>query len=218
MYHPRIIERTLDGFANKYGWRPHPHTIGEVEEFVSLVGSILTTRTNTRDTFYSFRDGLRLNQNKRDYIRRWVINEQFYCFADASYFQTRYAYICGVGDDIFRYTPRDSQTIFHRIVAEFDLQQVAIELFVLKARQLGVSTEVALKFLHRILFRSNTRAVMASVQQKQSDLLNRILDTCWNRLPFWLVPPKTVVKTSTPEWANGSIMSIQSGSQSMGIA
>jgi intein/homing endonuclease len=174
--------------------------------------------SNSVNKYFNIKDGVRLTQRRRDEITRWVENEQFMCFSSAEYFLTRYAWICGVGEEVFRYDPRDSQKIFHSIIAEFDEKQVAIELFILKARQLGVSTAVAVYFLHRILFRIHTRAVMASVQQKQSDLIGRIQDTCWNRLPFWLPPAKTVMKTSTPEWANGSILSIQSGSQAFGIA
>lgn len=218
MYSNRVIEKTLDGFAAKNGWRPEPHSIEEVEEFIAYVDSIIDVDSNSVNRYYDIKPGVRLTQARRDWVRRWIKNEQFMCFASAEYFTTRYAWICGVGEEIFRYVPRDSQKIFHSIISEFDDQQVAIELFILKARQLGFSTAVAVYFLHRILFRVHTRAVMASVQQKQSDLIGRIQDTCWNRLPFWLPPPKTVMKTSTPEWANGSILSIQSGSQAFGIA
>lgn len=218
MYSTRVIETTLDGFARKNGWRPEPHSIAEVEEFTAYIDSIIEVDSNSVNKYYDIRSGVRLTQNMRDWIRRWIENEQFMCFADAAYFMSRYAFICGVGEEVFRYEPRDSQKIFHSIIAEFDDLQVAIELFILKARQLGFSTAVAVYFLHRILFRVHTRAVMASVQQKQSDLIGRIQETCWKRLPFWLPPPKTVLKTSTPEWANGSILSIQSGSQAFGIA
>jgi hypothetical protein len=146
-----------------------------------------------------------------------VINEQMMCFASAEYFVTRYGHIL-VNEDVIRFTYRDAQRIFHAILAEFDDLQVAIQLFVLKCRQLGVSTVVALYFLHRILFRTNTRAYMASVKQEQSDKLARMLDVAWKKLPFWLVPAQTVLKTSEPEWANGSTLSVQSGSKSVGIA
>lgn len=218
MYSQRVIDQTLDDFAEREGWRPFEHTVAEVEEFNELIDSIMDIDSNSVSRFYSIKSGVRLTQNKRDYIRRFIQNEQFYCFADALYFLTRYAYFCTVGDEIFRYEPRDSQKILHTILAEHDDLQVAIELFILKARQLGFSTAIALYFLHRILFRPNTRAVMASVQQKQSDLIGRIQETCWKKLPFWLPPPKTKLKTTAPEWANGSILSIQSGSQAFGIA
>src|SRR5690348_359430 len=140
------------------------------------------------------------------------------CFSDANYWKTHYGFICNEAGDIMRYVPRKSQEVFHRILEPFDEQQIAIELFVMKSRQVGISTEVALDFEHRVLFIPNTQAVMASVKAQQSELLGRIMQVCWERQPWWLVPRQTVTKSSTPEWENGSIMSMQSGSQAMGIA
>lgn len=218
MYSQRVIEATLDGFARKNGWRPEPHSIAEVEEFIAYINSIIDVDANSVNRYFNIKSGVRLTKARQDWISRWIVNEQFMCFSDAMYFLTRYAFICGVGEEVFRYDPRDSQKILHSILAEHDDLQVAIELFILKARQLGFSTAIAAYFVHRILFRINTRAVMASVQQKQSDLIGRIQDTIWNRLPFWLPPAKTGMKANSPEWSNGSILSIQSGSQAFGIA
>lgn len=83
----------------------------------------------------------------------------------------------------------------------------------LKARQLGITTKTALKFIHRLMFIPNTQAIMASVQKERSELIRRILDTAFNRSPWWLVP-RRVSKNS---FDNGSILSIQSGSQAMGL-
>ena len=93
-------------------------------------------------------------------------------------------------------------------------------IFVLKARQVGISTLTAMFFLHRILFRSNTHAIMpASAQVEQSTKLNMIIDTAWDRLPFWLLRRlKIGLKAKEPRWDNGSALSIQAGSQTVGIA
>lgn len=218
MYSPRIIEKTLEDYAKKNGWMPVRHTVAEVDEFNEYINSIVDADGNSTTKWFNFKDGVRLTQNRKNEIRRWILNEQYMCFADADYFATRYAYICGVGEEVFRVQWRDSQKVFMSILAEFDDQQIAIEIFFLKARQLGISTAVAVLFMHRVLFRTNTRAVMASVKQKQSDLLARIQNTVYDRLPFWLPPAKTKTKDSAPEWANDSILSIQSGSQAFGIA
>ena len=84
----------------------------------------------------------------------------------------------------------------------------------LKARQLGVTTKTVLKFLHRMLFVPHTQAVMASVQAEKSELISRIHDTVYNRSPWWLVPRRLPKRS----FANGSILSIQSGMQATGIA
>lgn len=500
MYSERIVNKVLDGFAAKHGWRPVAHTEDEVTEFIEYVNSLLDISSNSTRTFFDIKDGLRLTQARRDWIRQRVKNEQAMCFASAEYFASRYAHIL-VEEEVIKFSYRDAQRVFHSILAQFDDIQIAIQLFVLKClhpatrvltadlrwvaignlkvgdelvavdekstpeqdygrnaerwkarsngtfkpkqrhewskerkmrtckvearwekydecvritfedgrtitsglehpflgrsrtvgnvewrkagelkvgdhvrwvtqtwgeanfedgwfggftdgeghlgtkragvevnvaqrenvalerariylrsrgytfgeewdtrkngetskfgndpvaklrvsrmdelfrligqtrpsrfidqrwwegrsmpgkksgigwgkvvsvellprqrlvdiqtstgtfiaegfvshncRQLGVSTVVALYFLHRILFRINTRAYMASVKQEQSDKLAKMLDICWSKLPFWLVPPKTVLKTNEPEWSNGSSLSVQSGSKSVGIA
>lgn len=83
----------------------------------------------------------------------------------------------------------------------------------LKARQLGITTKVALKFIHRLMFIPNTQAIMASVQKERSELIKRIMDTAYHRCPWWLVP--TIIGKN--RYDNGSILSIQSGSQAMGL-
>ena len=54
---------------------------------------------------------------------------------------------------------------------------------------------------------------MASVKDKSSQLIGRILNTVYNECPWWLVPVKL------PKWTfdNGSVLSIQSGMQSYWI-
>jgi hypothetical protein len=218
VYSPRVINSVLDDFEAREGWRPEEHSIAEVEEFSEYLGSIIKIERNERSRFIDFIPGLKLTQRRKAEIQRWVQNEQFLCFANASYFKTRYAHVCNEAGDIFRYKPRKSQEVFSKVLEEFDDLQVAIEIFVLKFRQGGISTEVALDFLHRLLFVPNSRAVQASVNQQTSDLLSLILQTCIDRIPFWLPPMQTSTKAGAWQWANGSIMSIQSGSQAMGIA
>ena len=140
------------------------------------------------------------------------------CFADASYFVTRYARIRDVKERIVRVEYRKAQKLFHQLLAKYDDRQVAIQLFILKARQVGISTVVAMYFLHRVLFRTNVHAIMASAQIPQSDKLAKMVWTTWEKLPFWLPPPQTVLKEREPVWANGGAMSIQAGSQDVGIA
>jgi hypothetical protein len=218
MYSPIIIERTLDQFEAENGWRPVRHSLGQVEEFCAYIDSLMNVERGDSRTWYAIKAGTRITSQRRAEIQRWIENEQFLCFADANYWKTRYGWLCNEQSDVMRYVPRKSQQVFHQILQFFDESQVAIELFVMKSRQVGVSTEVALDFLQRILFIPHTQAVMASVKGTQSDLLARMLEVCWERQPFWLIPGRTSTKASMPQWANGSILSIQSGSQAMGIA
>jgi hypothetical protein len=52
--------------------------------------------------------------------------------------------VCDEKARYFKFTNRKSQEVFDNVIAEDDAQ-VAIELLVLKARQLGITTKTALK-------------------------------------------------------------------------
>jgi hypothetical protein len=191
---------------------PTPHSFDQVEEFKKYVDSLVKVETNSRSSYISV--VRTITEKRRQEIRRWIENEQALCALDSEYFESRYAYVCNEGGEIYKFKNRKSQEIFDSVVADFDERQVAIRLLVLKARQVGITTKTALKFLHRMLFIPHTQAVMASVQAEKSELIRRILEIAYNRCPWWLVPPRK------PKGAydNGSVLSIQSGMQATGIA
>lgn len=218
MYSLKVINKVIDGFEAINGWRPERHSVAQVEEFDRYISSLIQIERTQSSRYIDFKPGLRLTETRKAQIKRWVENEQFLCFADCAYWETRYGWICDDKNNIFRYSPRKSQQIFDSVLAEFDEQQVAIELFCVKSRQVGISTDTVMKFHHRVQFIPNTQAVMASARAEQSDLLGRMGEVCRERQPFWLVPPLISTKSTQPRWRNGSIMSMQSGSQAMGIA
>lgn len=212
MYSEKIIIQNLDKFAAREGWMPTPHTFAQVEEFKHYIDSIVKIESNSRSSYISL--VRTITEKRRKEIWRWIENEQVMCALDSNYFDDCYAYVCNEGGEIFKFKNRKSQEIFDAVIADFDEQQVAIRLLILKARQVGITTKTALKFLQRMLFIPHTQAVMASVQSDKSELIGRILDIAYNQCPWWLVPRRL------PKGAfdNGSVLSIQSGMQATGIA
>lgn len=224
MYSEAVTERVLQDFTRREGWRPEPHSISEIDDFCEYVDDIVDiekTKT-TRNYFWNLKskrlNGKAPTAKRIDWMRRWRINEKFLCFASAEYFVTRYARIRNVKEQIIRIEYRKAQMLFHTLLAGYDDRQVAIQLYCLKARQVGISTIVAMYFLHRILFRTNVHAIMASAQVEQSNKLAKMIWTTWEKLPFWLPPAQTILKEKEPMWANGGALSIQAGSQDVGIA
>lgn len=205
-------------YARRDKWMPTPHTVAEVDEFVAYIESITGVVRNQAGSRYSWKDDKAPKASELKRIARFVENENKMCFADAAYFATRYGRIRDAGERIIHFDFRVAQKIFLAALAECDNLQVAIQLFILKARQLGISTVVALFFLHRILFRSNTYAIMASVSIPQSEKLASMIDTTVSRLPFWLGSGKKTIKAKEPRWYNGSLLSVQAGNQEVGIA
>lgn len=216
MYAQSVILGKLSEFEKKNGWMPEYHSLAWVEEFKAYIASITSIDANTRNSYIDIT--AKLTKERADWIRRQVQNEQVLCTIDASYWETRYAYITDNASNIYKFQNRKSQEVFDSIIAQFDEDEVAIELLILKARQLGVSTKVALKFLHRLLFLANTQAVMASINADKSELLGRMIQVCLDRLPWWLIPRVTTDRIRLTQFDNGSILAVQSGSQATGIA
>lgn len=216
MYSPKIIHRNIDNFAAREGWCPVEHSVGEIEDFKDYISKITKTDRTGRNIRVQL--NREITQRRADEIRRFIENEQVLCMYNSFYFEDRYAFVCDEKGDIFKFTNRKSQEVMDNVVAEDDERQVAKEYLVLKARQLGITTKTALKFLGRLLFVPNTQAVMGSVDEKKSELISRIMETCISNLPWWLIPGRTTDRIKMIGFQNGSILSVQSGNQATGIA
>jgi hypothetical protein len=212
MYSEEIVERNLREFRDREGWCPKRHTYEEVREFTAYIDSLTKVESNTKSSYISVVKSI-TSSRQRD-IARWIENEQAMCGLDSSYWEKNYAWVCDEKGQIFKFANRKSQDVFDAIISDFDLLGVSIELLILKARQVGISTKTALKFIHRLMFLPHTQAVMASVMKEKSELIGRILDTAYNRSPWWLVPRRMPKRS----FDNGSILSIQSGMQATGLA
>lgn len=219
MYSDAIVQKTMRAFAMKNGCEPQLHTVAECDEMVEVINKyadVSKSKTGARSYFW-WKDDKSPSPATVQRIKRWVANERFMCFASAEYFVTRYGKIRAANTQLVHFQFRIAQQIFFHFLAECDDKQIAIQLFILKARQLGISTVTALFFLHRILYVANTFAIMASVQAQQSQKLKSMLDVCQDNLPFWLRVPQSSVKVTEPRWTNGSRLSVQGGSQEVGI-
>jgi hypothetical protein len=219
MYSEAVIERTISDFSRRNGWRPEFHSVEECDYRAAQIEKLMDvsrSKTGIRQDWF-WRDDKSPSKATLAWLKRWVQNERFLCFASAEYFVTRYAYIRAANTQLIHFDFRLAQRIFLAFLAQCDDQQVAIQLFILKARQLGVSTVTALFFLHRILYTANTYAIMASVQIPQSQKLKNMIDTCQDKLPLWLRVSQSSIKASEPRWTNGSLLSVQAGAQEVGI-
>jgi hypothetical protein len=214
MYSKKIIEWNLDEFAAREGWYPRYHTYDEVREFSAYIDSLVKIESNSKSSYISFNPEKKISASRQKEVADWILNEQALCGLDSGYWERNYAWVCDEKGQIFKFQNRKSQEVFDAIIGEFDELQVSIELLILKARQVGISTKTAMKFIHRLMFVPHTQAVMASVIKEKSQLIGRILDTAYNRSPWWLVPRRMPKRS----FDNGSILSVQSGMQPTGLA
>ena len=214
MYAQTRILESLQGWKDKHGWMPEYHSVDDVVRFNRRMESVFAV-----EQLGGHRMTVEPKRTLSRQEKRWILNELALCWADANYWLTRYAIVVDETNNVFPYVPRKSQDAFVSVIAEFDRKQVAIELLCLKARQQGISTVTALLFLHRLLFIPRVQAIMASCLEEKSYLVQRMMNTCIDKLPFWMVPNvKSFRQGGILEFHSGSILSIQSGAQKTGIA
>jgi hypothetical protein len=207
MYSERRILEKLDRFTKKYGWTPVRHSIEEVEKVNAY---FKTLNTIGKDGAAYFDD-----EQWTPRLKEWVQNERAMCAIDCEYFLTRY-YFIAADNEIKRFTFRSGQRAFYRVVQELESDGVSIEIQVLKARQLGISTLVEGMMCHRALFVPGVKCAIASANDQKTYVMMGMMYTAMEHLPWWLPPTQTKDKRSGAailEFAHvGTQVVVQSGS------
>lgn len=219
MFHPRIIENTLEQWSRQPGnFTPEYHTLLEAERITAHFNSLIEIDEN--GALRSLRNP---EKNWRETLdpeeMRVIRNERILCRADFGYFVSRYGWIKNEEDRVVRMNPWISQQIFLSILAEMQADQLALMLIILKARQLGLSRVISLILLHSVVFSAHTNAFLASSTEDKTGLLFDMLDFVLERLPFWMRPGEKFRRENKfLELVNGSALTLQHGQQTTGIA
>lgn len=130
MYAPDRIAEKLELASRHLGFTPEYHSVEEVEKF---------NRWLNEDAMEWNADGERtLRRSLHDWEVRWMQNERTLSMCDAAYWMTRYAYLKDEANIIRRFSFRIPQRIYFDIIADLESKYSAIELQILKARQLGM--------------------------------------------------------------------------------
>lgn len=188
MYSEKKTRQNLKKFEKEKGVTLVAHSESEVDEFKEYVNSITHMESNSRRAYVTLSENL--SKERQEYIRKWVENEQMMCAIDASYFESRYAYIRSETGGMKKFKNRPSQEIIDRIFAEHEEKGIATELIIGKTRQQGLTAKILLKFMHRALFYPNTSIVIGTVSNDIGFLSSSTWDTIYNSLPWWIVPTK----------------------------
>lgn len=157
----------------------------------------------------------------------FIRNERFLCKNDFEYWSSRYCWIKNEEDRVVRFIPWPSQKIYLSILAEHDLERIAIMLQILKARQLGISRLNNLAGLHRVVFYPNLNSVLASSTPDKTRKLAEMFLFPFHRLPWWMTPGVSYIQTGdirvpgslvdfVPKWGSG--VDLQHGTQMSGLA
>jgi hypothetical protein len=161
-------------------------------------------------------------QNLSTEESRWMLNEQLLVMCDAAYAITRYGWVTSEEGVITRFKFRMAQQLLFNVIADLENCDAAIEIMILKARQLGMTTVVELLILFRIIFSNGVNAIIASADRQKSKMMAKKLLMGYDMLPVWLRPQFTSrVETENGELTFGQLNSgvyVQHGNQMSGIA
>jgi len=203
----------------------HPDVIAESQDRVErALGDAIPggrLRRTPHDECWALRDQLAdavdvKGHPKRDLTaaeQTFITHERLLATLDYRYWSERWAMVAKETQDAEPLVPRwESQNLFLATIAHYEQQYRdtghpdGILLNVLKARQLGISTETEVILAHRVTTQTTVRGLVAADVPEQSSYLLGMAETVIDALPWWLKP------SATPPTNKGSIFSFETGS------
>lgn len=206
------IDAARRGFPNFAGEYHSPEEVDAFESYLVREGKYALDDLGKPSALQS------LNQFDHD----WLLNERILCACDAEYWLTRYCYLVSEDGSVVRFQFRMAQRILFDIIADLEERDSAIEIMVLKARQLGITSLIEPLIGHRIFFGYGVNAIAGSADQQKTGIMATKMLLCYDMLPLWLRP----VVTRRVESDRGMLVfggtisgvSFQHGAQMSGIA
>lgn len=208
MYDRAIVDRSLRIEARRLNFDLVEHTIAQVEEWTEHLKKLVDPDTH------------KLKRALRPEEKKWIQNERAFAKCDYLYFASRYAFILNWSRQVVRYQPNVGQRMIIKARAKLQRLKRAIMMMVLKARQVGITTDTQVAIGHQVLFHANVNACVASSDDKKSEIMAKKFELLYDRLPWWLQPTMTKYNTGALIEFGGlnSAITIQHGSQTTGIA
>lgn len=215
MYSSQIVNERLEIVKEEFGFVPVYNSVADIDAFNEHL------RAEGKFT-YDDAGKPTGTQNLSPEDAQFILNQQVLCQSDAVYFLTRFAYVKDEENIIGRFSFRVPQRILFEIICELEERRASIEIIILKARQLGMSTLVELLIAHRVFFSYGINAIIGSADQQKTALMAGILFFVYDMCPIWLVPKYTRrVESDKGMLVFGSMssgISFQHGKQTSGIA
>ncbi len=190
------------------GFLAERHSLADIESMIALLDDAWdpVERKQLR----------RLTEDEQTY----VLNERFVCTHDFWYY-LNYVWINDFTKKLTRFVPNVAQKAILDIWSEMERKRFAIMMLALKARQLGASTLTEIAVAHRVQFWPDVDAVVASSTPGKTERLSKMIRTCWEHMPWWLMPRTTKMFNLMPaEFGelNSALDCSQSGNQFSGVS
>jgi hypothetical protein len=210
MFSQRVAQAKLQAISEKTAWIPEYHSLSQIESFDSHFRE-LGRKSEASNTDLESMLGF-------DELS-WIDNEYRICAADYRYWSENYAYINANGK-IQRYQRRATQKMLLELWAERNENNLAVEQFILKARQQGISTEVEVAITHLVNFGIGVKAAVASYDSDACERMGGMMQLCYNEMPSWMrANPTSDRAGSLMAFAgNNTRMTLYSGKKAAGIA
>jgi hypothetical protein len=215
MYSERHVYRRLEQVYKEYGFYPQYHTSSDIDNFEEDL--------KRKGKYVLSKEGVPIaTQNLTPADKRWILNEQALVMCDAAYALTRYGWVIDEEGTVMRFHFRVAQKVLFEIIADLESRDSAVEIMILKARQLGCTTIAELLILFRLIFGRGINAVVASADRQKSRMMAKKIFMAYDMLPVWLRPwysGRSESESGYMEFAiTNSAVSIQHGNQLSGIA
>jgi hypothetical protein len=189
MFSKKVIAANIDRLERSQGIKLTEYP---VEKAVAVYAHFLSfTRTDGKRTWYQRDDQTEEQFEFVQWERDWIRNELFLCSCSFPYWFFRYFFIKTKDAQIRRPDLLIAQRIFLDILADLDEQNLPIILFVLKARQLGISTITEAIILWIALFRRGSHTLISSAEEQKSIDMSEMVWIGLNNLPLWMAPVLT---------------------------
>jgi len=190
MYHPKVVEKRLNRVADYYrsaglaDFSFTDYTVPQIVEWTAHLESLYDQEEKELRR--------QLNAEEENFIREQLAR----CKCDYRWWAERFAKIKTKRQALELISFWESQKILLERIAELEWGCViehrgdGIVLCVLKARQLGASTVCESILTHRVVFFSNTTALVAGDIPDQSAYLFDMMERMYDHLPWWMKPER----------------------------
>src|SRR5271154_1861045 len=184
MYAESKVKWRLDIAQQEYGFKMQYHAPEDVDSFEKKLIS---------EGKYLYDDVGKpyATTNLSPADSEFILNEQVLAQCDAAYWLTRYCMLKSEENVIMRFKFRVPQKIYFDILCDLEEREAAIEIMILKARQLGMSIFTELLISQRTIMSYGVNAVVGSADQTKTDEMSRMLYLCYDMLPIWIRPQHT---------------------------
>lgn len=204
MYAKNKVEERIERAERHLGFRLEYHSVSDIEDFAQRLErrhwdayraaqqAMQASESSKRAKVYQT-TLLKLIANAGRLSKaevRWMQNERALVSCDAAYFLEHYYWIINTENNLqlFNFAHRPGQEILFGCLGVMEALNVSLELLDAKARQLGVSTEMAGLQLQKICFQPGVNSVIASADSpKTREMVRKILGA-YDKLPWWMRP------------------------------